>query len=593
MKRRAMAVVLTVCLLLCPAAFAAEGGAWTLESVTWQDPENAVLLWEHKEGCTYEIYRAPAADGSYELIGTASAGSYRDDGAAYPHTCFYKVLRVGADGTRGAMSEPMATGTNPQPVHSVPVIMYHNFVSDLDRKNGVEFGEYAMTPADFEADLQWLRSSGYTAITSDDLLEYLYGEKPLPAKPIIISIDDGSKGVFDNAWPLLKKYNMKADFNIVGERIDAAWETVYDGGTRDGDTDPYCTWNEMKRMEESGIINIWSHTYGLHRYNRSGRIGLQMKDGETMEEYVQAVKDDFALVTSSLTGWTGIVPRTMAYPYSRRSTVTDQVLLENTTYEILMAGQGARGTESNYFVEGAGRDSALTLMSRPCRMDGSPVESYLAAIYEADYANGVNGPEDTMALAAGRCAEIAAWYSPFKDVKPDAWYAGSVYYAYVNGLMTGTGPVDFSPSSGITRAMAAVLLHRMAGKPGSGGTEQFSDAAAGQWYSEAVAWAAGSGVLPGLSDGTHQPNGAITREELAMCMYQCARYLGQDCSMAAPLDGFADVGDISSQALEAMGWAVARGIYQGGSDGAVNPKGNVTRAQMTKILQNWNLAAGA
>ncbi len=591
MKQRVIAGVLAVCLLLCPTAFAAADGSWQLKSITWQDPENAVLLWESSEGCTYEIYRAPAEDGSYELIGTASGGSYRDAEARYPDACFYKVLPVKADGARGAMSAPMQAGANPQPVWSVPVIMYHHFVSEEDEKNGVEFGEYALTPEDFEADLQWLRKNGYTTITSDELLEYLYGNRPLPAKSIIISIDDGSRGVFDNAWPLLEKYNMKADLNVIGERIDAAWETVHGGGSRDGESAPYCTWNELKRMAQSGTINICSHTYGMHRYNTSGHVGLQMGDGETREEYVQVVKDDFDLVTSSLTGWTGIVPRTVAYPYSKRSTVTDRVLLENTSYEILMAGEGARGTKSNYFVEGAGREGALTLMSRPCRMSGTPLEDYLEQIYTADYANGVNTPENTKALTAAQCAEIAACYSIFDDVPTDAWYAGSVYYAYVNGLMTGTGPVAFSPSSDITRATAAVFLHRMAGSPSSQGTLHFSDVPDGQWFSQSAAWAAENGILPGLADGAYHPDGTITREELAMCMYQCAGYLEQDCSVRAPLDGFTDAKSVSPQAAEAMSWAVARGIYQG-SNGAISPKGKVTREQMAKILQNWNFAIG-
>lgn len=593
MKRRVIAIVLMVCLLLCPTAFAAADGAWTLESITWQDPQNAVLQWEHTQGSTYEIYRSDTESGSYQLIGTASAGSYRDNEARYPNASFYKVLRIEPNGTKGPLSAPMKTGTNPQPVHNVPVIMYHHFVSALDIKNGVEFGEYAMSPQDFEADLLWLRSNGYTTITSNELLESLYGNRPLPAKPIILSIDDGSKGVFDNAWPLLEKYNMKADLNIIGERIDEAWETVHEGGSRDGESAPYCTWNEVRRMANSGTINICSHTYGLHRYNSSGRIGLQMKDGETLEEYIQAVKNDFTLVTSSLTGWTGIVPKTVAYPYSRRSSTTDWVLLENTPYEILMAGEGARRTKSNYFVEGASRESALTLMSRPCRMDGYPIESYLTKMNESDYKNGVNRPENTTGLSAARCAEIAAWYSPFHDVAAKAWYAGSVYYAYANGLMAGTGPAAFSPSSNIDRAMAAVLLHRMADKPDSQGTAHFSDVAAGQWYSQAAAWAAESGVLPGLSDGTYRPNGAITREELALCMYQCARYLGQDCSMAASLDKFTDAGSISPQMVKAMEWAVARGIYQGNGNGTITPKGKVTRAEMTKLLQNWNLAVEA
>ena len=49
MKRRVIAIVLMVCLLLCPTAFAAADGAWTLESITWQDPQNAVLQWEHTQ----------------------------------------------------------------------------------------------------------------------------------------------------------------------------------------------------------------------------------------------------------------------------------------------------------------------------------------------------------------------------------------------------------------------------------------------------------------------------------------------------------------------------------------------------------------
>ena len=101
----------------------------------------------------------------------------------------------------------------------VSVIMYHNFVTEADVKSGVEFDEYSVNPQDFEQDLIWLRDNGYTTITSDDLLRHLEGKKSLPHKAVIISIDDGSWGVYTNAYPLLKKYNIINNLYIFNEML--------------------------------------------------------------------------------------------------------------------------------------------------------------------------------------------------------------------------------------------------------------------------------------------------------------------------------------------------------------------------------------
>ena len=388
MGKRVCAALLSLVLmtdLLSGTAGAAE--SWTLDSATWQDPNHVILMWTAREGETYEIYRSQTRDGDYALIGTASSGSFRDDEAAWPESCYYRVCPLAPDGTKGAMSEPMQAGTNSQSLSKVTVLMYHNFITQEDVANGVEFEEYSLDPADFEADLQYFRDNGYTTITSEDLLAYINGEKPLPDKALIISIDDGTQGVYTNAWPLLKKYRMKADFNLIGEQVDAAWETVDSGGTRLGESAPYCVWEELIEMQDSGEINLCSHTYALHRYNREGRIGASLLEGETLEDYAAVIRADYELMVSCLGGWTGENPTTVAYPYSRRSAESDAALLENTGYEILMAGEGARGTASNYFVDGASDESQLRLMSRPCRMEGHPAREYLEA---ADQANGVN-----------------------------------------------------------------------------------------------------------------------------------------------------------------------------------------------------------
>ena len=339
MKRRIAGLLL--CLAMAAGAFSGTAAAsqdWSVRSATWQDPNNVVLMWQAQEGYTYQVYRSDSPDGTYTMIGTSASGSYRDgeaewtsaDGAqsvskdgistAWPQNIYYKVQAVAPNGALGALSQPIRAGTNPQKLSKVTVLMYHNFISAQDIANGVEFEEYSLDPADFRADLQYFRDNGYTTITSADLLDYINGEKPLPAKALILSIDDGTLGVYTNAWPLLKEYRMKADFNLIGEWIDESWELVHDGGTRLGMSAPYCEWNELIEMSSSGEINLCSHTYGFHRYNRDGRIGSSIMEGEPLEDFIQVVKDDYDLSVSCIGGWTGTPPTTMAYPYSRRST---------------------------------------------------------------------------------------------------------------------------------------------------------------------------------------------------------------------------------------------------------------------------------
>lgn len=588
--KKALSFCLTAALLLLcfPQAALAAPPTASLQSITWQDPHNTVLLWNAVPGYTYQVYRAADSNGSYTLLGTASCGSYRDETASYPQAYSYKIRAVAPNGTQGELSAPMQTGTNPQKLDCVTVIMYHHFITEQDIKNGVKFDEYSISPKDFEEDLKYLKNNGYTTITSDDLVEYLHGRKPLPVKAILLSIDDGTEGVYTNAWPLLKEYRMKADLNVIGERIDQAWQTVHDGKTRVGEEEPYCTWNELQKMSDSGEINLCSHTYGMHRYNRSGRVGAQKLDTETEEEYANVVKADFTKVTSSLTGWTNIVPRTMAYPYSERSKASDAGILENTTYEILMAGAGARGTQANYFVRGADFSSQLTLISRPCRMDGTPLKNYLADVQKADYANGVNKPEDLLSLSAAECTAIAAQYPPFADVNADDWYSGSTYYAFVNGIMTGTSATTFSPKETVSRGMTATLLYRMAGSPAYAATASFADLPAGKWYTTPALWADANGILPAAKSNAYCPDDAVTREELAMSLYQFARYSGLDCTAKADLSSFSDGDTLSAETLPAMEWAVAAGIFRGNGNNTLSPRDNVTRGQMATILMNWN-----
>lgn len=587
-KLTAWALGFLLALGMAPGVALAEEKGWSVESASWQDQSNLVLTWQAQEGVTYEVYRSNTGEDAYEFIGTSSSGSYRDDEVWWPYTCFYKVRPVYASGERGALSEPIESGENQQSVSKVTVLMYHNFITEEDIQSGVEFEEYSLDPEDFREDLEYFRENGYTTITSADFIDYIDGKKPLPKKAVIVSIDDGTWGVYKNCWPLLKEYGAKADFNIIGENVDETWYLLRDGGSRDGQSAPYCTWEELVEMQESGEVNLCSHTYGLHRYNVDGRIGASMMEGESVESYASLVAEDYRLSDSCIGGWTGVSPTTMAYPYSKRSTTTDEILLASTGYQILMGGQSARGTESNYFVDGASPESQLRIMSRPCRMDGHPAQEYLEAADAADLATGAVAAEDTAGLTEEECAEIALWYSPFADVAGDAWYAGSAYYTYANSLISGTSPTTFSPEEVTSRAMVATVLYRMEGSPDISGGPTLSDVPAGSWYEQSMAWAAENGVITGVGDGRVQPERGITREEMATVLYRYASARGVDTSVAdSSLGVFNDADAVSSWAEDAVRWAVGEGILRG-IEGGIAPQNSLTRAEMATMLMRFS-----
>ena len=97
----------------------------------------------------------------------------------------------------------------------------------------------------------------------------------------------------------------------------------------------------------------------------------------------------------------------------------------------------------------------------------------------------------------------------FGDVQNNAWYSEAIAYVYNKGMMNGTEK-GFEPNSATTRAMIVTMLHRLNGTPAAG-TANFADVASGQWYSEAIAWAAANGVVNGYSETKFAPNEEITR----------------------------------------------------------------------------------
>ena len=176
---------------------------------------------------------------------------------------------------------------------------------------------------------------------------------------------------------------------------------------------------------------------------------------------------------------------------------------------------------------------------------------------------------------------------PFIDVHEGDWFYENVGYVYENGLMNGVSETLFEPNGTVTRGMIVTILHRLEGEPESDYDMPFTDVAEQQWYAGAVRWAAGEGIVTGVSATEFAPDDPITREQFAAILWRYAQSKGYDVSASADLTGFLDYGQISEYALPALQWAVGAGVMSGRGDGILAPQGTATRAEAAAMLMRF------
>lgn len=187
--------------------------------------------------------------------------------------------------------------------------------------------------------------------------------------------------------------------------------------------------------------------------------------------------------------------------------------------------------------------------------------------------------DETLALLEKAEAKLAALEKPipFTDLTQD-WYRESVAYVYRNNLMYGTTNTTFSPDANLTRAMFAAMLYRLAGSPRVVGTCPFPDVPSTAYYLDAVIWGEKNSVIYG-EGGKFNPDGKITREQMAAMMRRYADFCELKTDARADLSGYTDAAAVSSWALNDMKWAVAEHLLYGDTNSHLNPTNNATRAK--------------
>lgn len=187
---------------------------------------------------------------------------------------------------------------------SVVVLMYHGLRKDVSAQN-----EYVISPSDFESDLKYLKDNGYNTITVSDLTAYFENGTPLPSKPVMLTFDDGYYNNYTYAYPLLKKYNMKAIISPIGITIDEYQESK--------DENPayaQIDWDDIREMVDSGLVEFQNHTYNLHKIENGTQGGAQ-RAGESDEAYEERLTEDLQKFNDRFEAEVGFVPSAVVFPF--------------------------------------------------------------------------------------------------------------------------------------------------------------------------------------------------------------------------------------------------------------------------------------
>ena len=187
----------------------------------------------------------------------------------------------------------------------------------------------------------------------------------------------------------------------------------------------------------------------------------------------------------------------------------------------------------------------------------------------------------TAAVLALSLVPASANKTTYLDVSDEQWYAVPIAFCQQHGLMEGPDRESFLPQELLTRGALTQSLYLLAGAPETDGELPFSDIAPDSPVLPALRWAAANGVVSGYPDGTFRPDDHVTREELAVLLWN-----SRDRELPAAAEAYVDQEDISPWALEAVSWARGRGVMSGGPDNCFYPKSNTTRAEGAALIMN-------
>lgn len=211
--------------------------------------------------------------------------------------------------------EPAVPTGAPSEKIKLPIIMYHLVLKDKSRT-----GKFIITPDVFESDIDYLLKNGYTPINFKDLESYVSKGTYLPEKPVMITFDDGYYNNYLYVYPIIKEKNVKIVLSVIGKQAQKYTEL--------GDKNPsyaHCSWDELKEMSDSGLVEIENHSFDLHSYTKT-RKGAAKNPGESTDSYKKMLYSDLINNHKMIESKVGTSPVIFTFPFGSMSSDAHDVV---------------------------------------------------------------------------------------------------------------------------------------------------------------------------------------------------------------------------------------------------------------------------
>ncbi len=261
----------------------------------------------------------------------------------------------------GCIGTVLATAHTAETGVRVPVIMYHAVIDDSARQ-----GKYVISPEELESDFRWLKGQGYTPILSSDLIAFSENGSSLPEKPILLTFDDGYYNNYLYAFPLAQRYGMKFVLSPIGKYTDLYTETP--------DLSPYyahCTWDMLREMQASGLVELGNHSYDLHSAE-SGKLGTKRLGAEPMDTYTARLREDILSAQARFETELGYSPVLFTYPFGAVSEGEPE-LIRDMGFKVTLSCEEKISTVTS-------DKNSLTFLGRFLRPGGETSESFFRRV---------------------------------------------------------------------------------------------------------------------------------------------------------------------------------------------------------------------
>ena len=217
-------------------------------------------------------------------------------------------------GTFTAFLRGKAVETSLKQGIEVPIIMYHSVLEDKSRQ-----GDYVVTPETLESDIKFLKNKDYSFILIEDLIKYVYEDKPLPKKPVVLTFDDGYYNNMLYLPPILEKYNAKASIAVVGKFTD-----IFSEQDSHNPNYSHLTWEDIKELSKKDYFEISNHSYNMHETKE--RLGCFKMKGETKDEYEKNLSEDILRMQEALKEKSDVLCEVFTYPYGKVSNDSVEII---------------------------------------------------------------------------------------------------------------------------------------------------------------------------------------------------------------------------------------------------------------------------